>query len=87
MALCTCKYLGSGNDPHCLNCHPEKQVNRPEKRYLGDSVYLDFDGYSLLLTTENGEGPSNTIILNPLVYKALVKYVDELNEEQEENGQ
>lgn len=48
------------------------------KEYLGDSVYVAFDGYSLVLTTENGFGPSNTIVLEPNVYEALTKYVEAL---------
>jgi hypothetical protein len=42
-----------------------------EKMYLGDSVYAAFDGYSVTLTTENGFGPSNTIILEPNTLRAL----------------
>ncbi len=50
------------------------------KDYLGDSVYVDFDGYALILTTENGPaGPTNTIILEPEVYAAMVRYVERLN--------
>lgn len=45
------------------------------KEYIGDSVYVDFDG-GLVLTTENGYGPSNRIVLEPAVYEALVKYVE-----------
>lgn len=46
------------------------------KSYLGDSVYVDFDGYALTLTTENGLGPTNTIVLEPEVVRALVEYLD-----------
>jgi hypothetical protein len=45
------------------------------KRYLGDSVYADFDGYHVMLTTENGYGPSNSICLEPQVIEALNEYV------------
>ena len=48
------------------------------KRYLGDSVYVEFDGFSFVLTTENGYGASNTIVLEPKVYEALVLYVEQL---------
>jgi len=44
------------------------------KAYLGDSVYADFDGYHVVLTTENGYGPSNTICLEPAVMDALWEY-------------
>jgi hypothetical protein len=48
------------------------------KTYLGDSVYVAFDGYQITLTTNNGEGPSNTIILEPEVYQALIRFVDRI---------
>lgn len=49
-----------------------------KKSYIGDSVYAEFDGYSIILTTENGFGPSNTIILEPEVYEGLLFFVDSL---------
>jgi hypothetical protein len=50
------------------------------KQYLGDSVYVEFDGLGLILTTENGKetDPSNQIYLEPEVYTALVKYIENL---------
>lgn len=44
------------------------------KQYLGDSVYADFDGFGITLTTENGFGASNTIYLEPQVLAALEAY-------------
>ncbi len=44
------------------------------KQYLGDSVYADFDGYGITLTTENGFGPSNTIYLESAVLQAMDDY-------------
>src|SRR6185436_3820561 len=42
------------------------------KEYLGDSVYAEqLDDGSVVLTTDNGMGASNTIILEPAVLKAL----------------
>ena len=51
---------------------------RPD--YLGDSVYVEWDGNGLILTTRNGlpTDPSNTIYLEPYVYTALVEYVKNL---------
>lgn len=46
------------------------------KEYLGDSVYVDVVNGMFMLTTDNGEGPSNTIYLEPLVLDALVKYAE-----------
>ena len=47
------------------------------KRYLGDSVYADFDGEYVWLTTENGypDDPRNKIALEPAVLDALNLYV------------
>lgn len=52
----------------------------PRKVYLGDGVYLSFDGYALVLTTENGDGfPTNTIVLEPEVYIAMEQFVNRLD--------
>ena len=48
------------------------------KRYLGDAVYVDFDGFALVLTTENGIAVTNTIVLEPDVYGHLAQYVADL---------
>lgn len=46
----------------------------PVKSYLGDSVYAEFDGYGMTLTTENGlpDDPSNHIYLEADVIQALL---------------
>jgi len=51
-----------------------------EKQYLGDSVYVEFEGGMFKLTTENGypDDPSNTICLEPEVFSALAQYVKNL---------
>jgi len=48
------------------------------KEYLGDSVYAEFDGYAIILTTENGlpTDPSNTITIEPMVLSALTKFAE-----------
>ena len=50
------------------------------KQYIGDSVYANFDGGVLEITTENGlpTDPSNTIILEREVFESLVKYVERI---------
>jgi hypothetical protein len=50
------------------------------KRYLGDSVYAEFDGWCIVLTTENGlpSDPSNTICIESGVWDALVQYHKDL---------
>lgn len=45
------------------------------KQYLGDSVYAEFDGFGIILTTENGYGPNNTIVLEKEVCDSLVNYI------------
>lgn len=49
------------------------------KEYLGDAVYVDFDGYDVTLTTEDGYSTTNRIVLEPVVYAALVAYVQRMH--------
>ena len=44
------------------------------KTYLGDSVYAAIEDGMIRLTTENGEGPSNIIFLEPEVFKELLRW-------------
>ena len=55
------------------------------KQYLGDSVYAEFDGHGIVLTTENGyeDDPRNRIVLEPGTYAALTEYVEWLKGEME----
>ena len=55
------------------------------KRYLGDGVYADFDGYMVKLTTETGISVTNTIFLDPQVWAALQDYVKSLRASEEED--
>ncbi len=48
------------------------------KKYLGDAVYFDFDGYHVVLTTENGIFATNTIALEPEVMEQLFKAYESL---------
>lgn len=51
----------------------------PMKRYIGDGVYVAFDGYgSIVLTTENGISVTNTIVLEHEVLVELERFVAEL---------
>lgn len=49
-------------------------MNMQEPQYLGDSVYVDQNYGAILLTTQNGAGPTNEIVLEPEVFRALLKY-------------
>lgn len=46
------------------------------KTYLGDSVYAEFDGFGIILTTENGfaTDPSNKIVMEPEIISALNQF-------------
>lgn len=48
--------------------------------YLGDSVYVGFDGYHIQLMTWNGypDDPRNKIALEPCVYEALLRWTENL---------
>lgn len=52
------------------------KIKPMEKAYLGDSVYAEFYGCGIVLTTENGlpGDPSNVIYLEPEVYEALCRF-------------
>lgn len=55
-------------------------------QYLGDSVYVGFDGYHLWLMTWNGypDDPRNRIALEPSVLQALFRYHIALKEKLKE---
>jgi hypothetical protein len=46
------------------------------KSYIGDSVYIHFDGYHFILETHNGycDDPRNRIALEPSVLTKLNEY-------------
>jgi hypothetical protein len=49
-----------------------------KKRYLGDGAYVNFDGYNVVLTAENGIEAYETIGLEPQVLDNFLNYVQEL---------
>ncbi len=59
------------------------QEVKNKKIYLGDSVYVTFDGYGYILTTENGlkTDPSNKIYLDAYEIEKLNAFVAHINEE------
>lgn len=48
------------------------------KQYLGDGVYINFDGHDITLTTENGIEVQNRIVLEPKVLHSLFMYLNRL---------
>lgn len=50
------------------------------KRYIGDGVYVDVDGYAVILTTEDGICTTNRIVLEPQVVTSLELYLETLDD-------
>lgn len=51
-----------------------------KKVYLGDSVYAEYDGYGIVITTENGyhDDPRNKIYFEPEIIEAFFSFVENL---------
>jgi len=59
----------------------------PTEEYLGDGVYVVFDGYSFVLDLR-GQDNSTKIILEPVVMDALDRFRKRIEEiERDEKGQ
>lgn len=50
------------------------------KQYLGDSVYVKQYDNGILLTTENGDVPSNEIYLDSTIMHSLLRYINDIEE-------
>lgn len=55
-------------------------ANEQDKTYIGDGVYVEFDGYQLIVTTENGISVTNLIVIEPQIWSSLQHYVKSLEE-------
>ena len=51
-----------------------------EPDYIGDGVYVSFDGYHIWLKTQREEGEWHTIALEPSVLEALNRYAKRIVE-------
>ena len=69
-------------NPNHLDDPPVKKSEY--EQYIGDSVYLDFDGYYILIYTNNGLGRQNIIALEPQVIQSFDEYKKWLNSKLEE---
>lgn len=47
------------------------------KIYLGDGAYAHFDGYQIWIETYNGIQVTNSVALEPLAWKELIRWVKE----------
>jgi hypothetical protein len=46
------------------------------KEYIGDGVYAEVKDGQLFLTTENGRGTTNTVIIDRDTYQSLMGYLE-----------
>lgn len=56
----------------------------PAKTYIGDGAYVAFDGYYIVLTTEDGLSVQNRVCLEPSVWDALKRWCAQLDKFKEE---
>lgn len=70
--------MDTNSDPHTGLTALTGRDPMSKKEYIGDGVYVDFDGWALVLTTENGIETTNRIVLETDVYTSLVNYVEAL---------
>lgn len=45
------------------------------RKYLGDGLYADFDGYQIMLAANNGIHDTNVVYLEPEVLENFYQYV------------
>lgn len=55
------------------------------KTYLGDGVFAAFDGFHVVLTTENGIAVTNKIYLDPDVCIGLLKFFQTIKQKTNES--
>ena len=55
------------------------------KTYLGDGVYVEYEGGMIKLTTENGIDITNIIYLESEVYSELIKWINKLKRQPDGN--
>ena len=72
------RYLDVQNE-HAAIEEAQAEVERPKglKTYLGDAVYIDFDGYQFIVTTEYSPSDvTHKIYFDRDVMDALLTYVN-----------
>jgi len=50
------------------------------KDYMGDGVYIEDAGFTVILTTENGICAQNTVHIEPLVWECIQRYMKRVEE-------
>ncbi len=46
------------------------------KAYIGDGIYAEDDGFSIVLTTDNGQEVTNRIVIEPSEIESLEHYIN-----------
>ena len=54
----------------------------PPAQYLGDGLYASYDGYQIKLMANDHKHPSDTVYLDPVVYAALLRFVESINQQE-----
>ena len=63
------------------NCEKWGKAMDDDATYLGDGVYVSFDGYQIWLAVNHHE--NNVVALEPSVFARLCEYVEKLKEKTE----
>ncbi len=53
-------------------------MSEQRKQYLGDGAYVSFDGYAVVLTTEDGLNTTNRVVLEPEILSHFEEWVERL---------
>lgn len=48
------------------------------KDYLGDGVYIEYDGHQIRLFASNGIFDTNQIFMEPAVLNSFLRYIEQL---------
>jgi hypothetical protein len=52
-----------------------------KKAYIGDGAFVEFDGFAVVLSTEDGEQTTNRIVLEPDTLNSLLEWLQTMAEE------
>lgn len=52
-----------------------------DRFYLGDGAYVEYDGYSYRIFTNNGVKDTNTVILEPDHMESLIAFVNRIKKQ------
>ena len=50
------------------------------KDYIGDGIYIEDQGFAVVLTTENGISVQNSVVIEPLEWESIKRYMARVEE-------